>query len=350
MGSCGRPCASCQAASRENLQSARPRPRNGFTLVELLVVIAIIGVMIGLLLPAVQAARESGRRSACSNNLKQIGLGLHMHLDAKNKFPSGHYWPKDDWGAREAPWTAYILPYIEPTLTATIDWTSPFGQASNSPPHNAEIAKARPASFSCPSNAAVELVLANDSGQKCYARGTYAANNGLGPMTEKDLSSLPVTRSRTVSVGGSPVTVTGASLAGAFYLNSFLKAKDFSDGLSKTAFVSEIIAVPGDDFRGLLQYPEGVLYHHDTTPNSAVPDRIRGAFCVSVANAPCTTGYSSWADRSLTMTARSAHPGGVQLLLADGSVRFAGDSVFLGIWQALSTPSAIAGEAASMDF
>jgi prepilin-type N-terminal cleavage/methylation domain-containing protein len=350
MGSCGRPCASCQAASRENLLSARPRPHNGFTLVELLVVIAIIGVLIGLLLPAVQAARESGRRAACSNNLKQIGLGLHMHLDAKNKFPSGHYWPKDDWGARESPWTTYILPYIEPTLTATIDWTSPFGQASNSPPYNVEIAKARPASFSCPSNAAVELILANDSGQKCYARGTYAANNGLGPMTETNLSSLPVTRSRTVSVGGSPVTVTGASLAGAFYLNSFLKAKDFSDGLSKTAFVSEIIAVPGDDFRGTLQYPEGVLYHHDTTPNSAVPDRIRGGFCVSVANAPCTTGYSTWADRSLTMTARSAHTGGVQLLLADGSVRFAGDSVALGIWQALATPSAIAGEAASMDF
>jgi prepilin-type N-terminal cleavage/methylation domain-containing protein len=329
----------------------------GFTLVELLVVITIIGILIALLLPAVQAAREAARRAQCANNLKQIGLGMHMHLEAKQAFPSGHFWPQDDWGGRESPWVPYLLPYMEQAgLYETIDWKTPFGYASNPTPYNVQVARTSLPTFGCPSNAPVEAIIANASGQKCYARGNYAANNGLGPMTELSTHDLPIARSRQVPVGGSTVTVTGISLAGVFHINSRMTASSVSDGLSNTAFVSEVIAVPGEDMRGMLQYPEGCLYQHDYTPNTTVPDGIRTGYCVSVPQAPCTGTFMGAGDqsnhgiRSLTMTARSYHPGGVHLLLGDGSVRFVGDSVAISVWWALSTPKAIAGEIVSLDF
>jgi len=114
--------------------------KNGFTLVELLVVIAIIGLLIALLLPAVQSARESGRRNGCQNNLKQLGLGLHSHLDAKRTFP-----PRGVWGMETGPdsftenhhtWITFILPYIEQqALASGIDlnqraWAKPHLTAS----------------------------------------------------------------------------------------------------------------------------------------------------------------------------------------------------------------------------
>jgi prepilin-type N-terminal cleavage/methylation domain-containing protein len=328
-----------------------PRNRNAFTLVELLVVITIIGILIALLLPAVQAAREAARRAQCSNNLKQTGLAMHMHLEAKQSLPYGHYWPVDAWGGRESTWVAYLLPYMEQKgLYETIDWTVPFGMASNTPPCNLQVAKTPLPTMACPSNGPIDAIIANAAGLKCYARGTYAANNGLGPMAELQISDVPIKRSRQVSVGGSAVTVAGSQLAGVFHINSQLTAASVSDGLSNTAFVSEIIAVSGEDFRGMLQYPEGCLYQHDRTPNSTVPDGVRSGYCVSVAQAPCTATFTSAFDRSLIITARSQHPGGVQLLLGDGSVRFVGDSVALNVWWALCTPKAIAGEVISSDY
>jgi type II secretory pathway pseudopilin PulG len=321
--------------------------------VELLVVIAIIGILISLLLPAVQAAREAARRVHCQNNLKQVGLAMHSHLEAKQVFPYGHFWPMDNRGGRESTWVTYLLPYIEQgNLYETIDWTLPFGCASAGV--NVQVAKTPLPLFLCPSNGPVGAVLPNATGQGCYARGTYAANNGLGPMAETainpDFPKKIGDRNRQISVGGSTVTVTGTQLAGAFYLNSRLTAAHFLDGLSNTAFVSEIVAIPGEDFRGMLQYPEGCLYQHDNTPNSAMPDGIRSAYCVTVTDAPCAGAFANAGDRSLTMTARSRHTGGVHLLLGDGSVRFVGDSLALNAWQALSTPKAITGEAIAPNF
>ena len=98
-------------------------PRRAFTLVELLVVIAIIGVLVGLLLPAVQAAREAARRNSCSNNLKQYGLALQNHHDAKGFMPSGA--PPTAWGAPYLGWHASILPFAEyADLFAKINFTN----------------------------------------------------------------------------------------------------------------------------------------------------------------------------------------------------------------------------------
>src|SRR5262249_51939819 len=107
-----------------NRRRRSSRERIGFTLVELLVVIAIIGILIALLLPAVQAARESARRSSCTNNLKQVGVALQNHLSAKKTFPPLSILPK---GQTTQPWSAQarLLPYLEEkSLHDLIDWNS----------------------------------------------------------------------------------------------------------------------------------------------------------------------------------------------------------------------------------
>jgi prepilin-type N-terminal cleavage/methylation domain-containing protein len=314
-----------------------------FTLVELLVVITIIGILIALLLPAVQAAREAARRMQCANNLKQIGLAMHMRLEATGEFPDGYHWPTAEEAARnqngaEATWITYLLNYIEQGgVEATIDWTAWFGTA---PSTNATVCATKIPLFLCPSNNPVKSVW--DS----YARGNYAANDGIGPMRESDLRPTSSPPKRTL---GS--VVNNLNLAGVFFINSRLKPADIKDGLSNTAFVSEIRTVDADDMRGILHYPEGPFYHHNYTPNSSVPDEIRAGACFSEPGAPCNgTLFKDWETRVLTMTARSSHPGGVGLLLGDGSARFVGDSINLNVWQSLCTPSSIPNEVIVSDF
>jgi prepilin-type N-terminal cleavage/methylation domain-containing protein len=132
-----------------------PRRPRGFTLVELLVVISIIGVMVGLLLPAVQAARESARQMSCSNNLKQIALATHLHHDALGYFPPARYEaglnpaPGQDCGGKEATWLVRLLPFMEQTAAAdqwdlTKEWYL----------HPREVREYLPETFLCPTRRA----------------------------------------------------------------------------------------------------------------------------------------------------------------------------------------------------
>lgn len=107
--------------------------RDGFTLIELLVVIAIIGVLVGLLLPAVQAAREAMRRASCQNNLHQVGLGLHNYHAAFNRFPPGAIEVRPEVaGGKQFAWSAFILPHMEQTALADrIDFNRPFDDPAN---------------------------------------------------------------------------------------------------------------------------------------------------------------------------------------------------------------------------
>ena len=291
----------------------------GFTLVELLVVIAIIGILIALLLPAVQAAREAARRSECTNNLKQIGLGLHMHHDQKKRFPPGGVAAPQT--VHDSTWITAILRYIEEvSLDDQIDWLNDSFGSGNHPVQRVTLTL-----FQCPSDVNPKPC---DTYGLSMARGNYVANNGIGPMAEWQ-GNVKLTRDE----------------GGVFYMNSDLAMADLIDGTTNTAMVSEIRVVRDTtDGRGILHYVENPIYHHNFTPNSLVPDEIRSAWCLTTPQAPCIGTFPAWNSRALIMTARSNHPGGVNLLLCDGRVTFVSETIDLAIWQALCTPKAAPGE------
>src|SRR5262245_53469919 len=307
-----------------------PRRRLGFTLIELLVVIAIIAVLVSLLLPAVQKVREAAARLSCSNNLKQIGLALHNYHDTNDRLPAGSLCLNGTCGntnAAESTWMTWLLPFIEQeNLYRTANFNLGFGQGSTNHPNN-HLTSTVLKSFLCPSDG--DVPVSNWGASPVWARGNYAGNNGIGPMTET-------------------VTPDTTRPQGVFMLNSKYKLTDITDGTTNTVFVSELIKVPGTvtdsvnnggtDWRGVMHYSEGPLYQHNYTPNSPVPDEVRRGMCVSIPAAPCLGTTTSWNPKRITFTARSRHAGGVNVLLGDVSVRFASNNVSLATWQALSSP------------
>ena len=278
--------------------------RKGFTLLELLVVMAIIGVLIALLLPAVQQAREAARRLQCKNNLKQIGVALHNYHDVNNMFPNGYYYP-----IAENTWVLSIYPYLDQAnLYNTVDWSQNFGNLPNA---NTAISQTLIPGFQCPTDPVTGPALTY------YGRGNYAGNNGIGPQVNTlDLNPSPPARG--------PVAM--------FETRVNRGLRDVTDGSSNTALVSELLKVEGTDFRGAMHYPEGSLYQHNRTPNSGLADQFRTSLCVSTTVAPCTGSYTASNNRNVILSSRSRHAGGVQTLVCDGSVRFVSNSIDATTW------------------
>jgi prepilin-type N-terminal cleavage/methylation domain-containing protein len=293
--------------------------RSGFTLVELLVVIAIIGILIALLLPAVQAAREAARRAACTNNLKQIVLGLHNYHGSLKSFPSGTIWGFGPYGPMGSTWIAMLLPYVEQkALADKIDRGNGFGGAAGP---NMPVAQQRLPVFLCPSdqeqpNANPMPLYPNGA----YAKGNYVGNNGVGPQQH----------------GPDPMCVGCAvpRKPGIFMPNSTTNIATITDGTTNTAIVCEVLKGPSGGWQGVMHYWEGPMYQHDRTPNTSTPDEIRSGWCGTPRPfAPCVGTYTYHEDAKLILSARSHHPDGVQVGLADGSVRFAVDTVDATVWQ-----------------
>jgi prepilin-type N-terminal cleavage/methylation domain-containing protein/prepilin-type processing-associated H-X9-DG protein len=305
---------------------ARRRARTAFTLIELLVVIAIIAVLIGLLLPAVQKVREAANRMKCSNNLKQLGIALHVYHDVHQKVPPGgiHYLAapassgatpgSSSWGPS---WAVFLLPMIEQgNLYNLYDFKLPRTRDGV----NATVVATTVATFVCPSDLAGPAPWVNTTP---HARGNYACSTGPGS---------------TWSVLEWP----NANLRGAFsptfhWGTSF---NQVTDGLSNTIFLGEILAGrESGDVRGAWGSPLGAFFSgttgSTTTPQSiplapngnALDDtkRDRPARC-SAPNNDRDLRCIADSSRS-THSLRSRHIGGVHVLFGDGSVRFIPNSI-----------------------
>ncbi len=310
------------------------RARRGFTLVELLVVIAIIGALIALLLPAVQSARETSRRIACANNLKQLGLALHSFHDAFGYFPPGRGGPAPLVFSPQA----FLLPYVEQGgLYGQIDFKSApmslvIAGVSYSGAANNAAAIQTVSVLSCPSDPDEGRVPGSTYGGTDYAACTGSGNVGYGTLVAAD---------------------------GVFFLTSSIRFADLIDGTSHTAAFSERMLGTGltvtslgsgDSALYVLELGNGVDVSPSTCASLGTGDwySTRGAkwmlgnygntlynhyYAPSTANWDCM----NQAQQKGLMGARSNHPGGVNLLLCDGSTRFVASTVNLTVWQAVAT-------------
>ena len=276
--------------------------RRAFTLVELLVVIAIIGVLIALLLPAVQQAREAARRMQCTNNQKQIALAMHNHHDVFKKLPIG---------ATNAPRHTFwveIWDFIEQhALADKYDKTQPFYVSPHIVQNStnglcAQIVEG----YYCPSDK-INVLWQGDAYWR--VRGNYVGNFGYTAGADDTLKSAPFARND-----------------GVRYMSDIL------DGTSNTLLISEVIMAKANnwDSRGDILNDDGPGsgFMTNNTPNGGIDNP---QLCTNAApNPPCTTDSST----PTHVAARSRHPGGVNAALADGSVRFIPETVSLAVWRA----------------
>ena len=309
--------------------------RTGFTLVELLVVIAIIGILIALLLPAVQAAREAARRIHCVNNAKQVGLAAQMYHEANGMFPMGYGWMSEPFGVTspnwEWPWIMRLYAYLEQdVVTEDINWTwNPGTSYAGAPTGTVQALQAQIPTLHCPSDPTVSIPFNRDSdcshlGGIPKGRCSYAGNFGRGPL-------------------GAPVD------KGVFWWNFGAKIREITDGTSHTLLTSELIAGGKCTIRTSATYDEGPVVMTDYVPNDRTPDQVRwcdpaDAHTNPNADAPCeydggTLGKGSLGNNlnRVIHTSRSKHPGGVNSGFCDGSVRFVSQEIDLEIWRALAT-------------
>lgn len=296
---------------------ARSRRRVGFTLVELLVVIAIIGILVALLLPAVQSAREAARRMQCGNNMKQIVLSVHNHHDAKQYFPHGNYNYLDSTFTTPAPynnmqdrrcWFHDLLPYVEQqNLYNDFDTYMKTNASALGYPGLQSVVP----SYVCPSDG-------NSPKLKTFWGGIGTPHQGFSG------NMVMCAGNDYFNPGG---YLKSAELNGLFFAQSKVTFGDIKDGTTNTVMVSELLLSPdlgSHDIRGRYYNPAhgGVLFSTRVTPNTLVPDRFNWCSDNPIRQAPCI-----YTGDNMFVSARSNHPGGVNIGLADGSVRFLNNTI-----------------------
>jgi len=309
---------------RISLMRERTQGR-GFTLIELLVVIAIIAVLIALLLPAVQAAREAARRAQCINNFKQFGLAFHNYHQALGSFPIGAIANAPNWPcipSLRTPWMMQLLPYLEATnlgnaFNYSLGIAGPNWMGTYS---NTTIAGTRLTVVNCPSDVPSYLQVP----WRCKMNiGGNWGNTELGQLNIGN------------PVAGNP-SAGILNLKSPLTLNFVRTMSDFTDGTSNTLLLSELIQAQNiGDLRSEWWNEVDMEFMTYTTPNSTTPDLLT-CCCVNnpQGNEPCIQA-GGWND--MFMASRSRHPGGVNSLFADGSVKFIKNSINLGTWRALSS-------------
>ncbi|MCR4413381.1 MAG: DUF1559 domain-containing protein [Thermoguttaceae bacterium] len=334
------------------LSRGRNRRPRGFTLVELLVVIAIIGVLMGLLLPAVQAAREAARRAQCLNHLKQLGLALHHYAAAHSTFPPSFCLrPGATLGTNNGSWSVHgrILPYLEQgnayrRVRLDVPWDAQVGTG---------VPTMRTPTYVCPSEVN-DRVRVDASGNPYTYPHTYGFNFGTWLVYQ-------------------PATGQGGD--GVFFPNSQVTTAAIVDGTSNTLGAAEVRAftsyfrntadpgptapsspaalaafAPGADFKlgpntnqntGHTEWADGRVHHSGITtaftPNTRVSYLHTDGRTYDVDYNSQQEGRSATQPTYAAVTARSYHPGIVNVVFMDGSARPLSETIDLATWRALGT-------------
>ncbi len=314
----------------------------GFTLVELLVVIAIIGILIALLLPAVQAAREAARRMQCCNNLKQLGLATHNYADSYRALPIGLIatpFITPPTGKPRMPGhtaLAMLLPFHE--QANVLGRYHPDFPNSNAINH--EATRAQLAVYQCPSDDSSGRTAINQGMRTEMSRSNVAICFGSDTMLRNDNGiNIMMTPNR---------TGVDFETDGAFRIDDSRRWADFRDGTSNTVVASEVLAGQDDlktpsskiwDARGMWAWhlTGSFCYTHRNVPNTMVGDALysQGSRnCVDEPHMPCDNSHGSNWD-SFHAAARSYHPGGVNTAFTDGHVGFISETIELPVWRCL---------------
>jgi prepilin-type N-terminal cleavage/methylation domain-containing protein len=278
----------------------------GFTLVELLVVIAVIGVLLALLIPAVQAARESSRRTTCKNNLRQLGLGLASYEAANKKLPPGKKWsgPPSDPASFAMAWSSFLLGNIEEeTIHGQIDFKQPFTDPVNLPATRQIIPV-----YLCPSTSEVEEHRTVD-GHLINLGAT--PGEGLGCIDYLGISGPdkdakhPITKQIYGRQRGVLIGTKGLPLEEELIEPPPIVSAKITDGLSKTMCISEctgrgVSIVDGaiDALHGAWASGNNVTHIDDTINGTEIP--------------------KAWYKERI----HSDHPGGAHIVMCDASVHF----------------------------
>ncbi len=327
----------------------------GFTLIELLVVIAIIAVLISLLLPAVQSAREAARRAQCVNNLKQIGLGMHNYHSIVNVFPSGIISTPTQCsryifaGCQDTSWFTLMLPQVEqgPLFNS---FNSALGMEGPTTPlplgffANSTVFGTKIGMFQCPSDNSNQFQITPQ-----YVGG--ALSGPIGTKGNYGASWGNTYWGQDMPATASPMLNPTTGLVPQFMKSAFgfynVGIQTITDGSSNTVLCAEVLQGELYDVRGLLwsSIPGGGTFFARMAPNNPVDyyqtgqfgDQLnRTIFCVNEPgqDLPCTGGAG---DQQAYAGSRSRHPGGINLLLGDGSVRFVKNSINMPVWLGLNT-------------
>ncbi len=299
------------------------KSRSGFTLVELLVVIAIIGILVGLLLPAVQSAREAARRMQCINNMRQFGLAMHNHESTYKAFPQSR--PRDLAGNRMS-WCIVVLDFIEQGNLANIyDKNVRWNTGSNVVAGQTALPL-----FICPSSAA--------GTSRFPANGTGSDIDGV-VMGPSDYLVMHRLRNRFYTANGLVNPLGTADHDGVLVQNTQTKIGQITDGTSNTILIMEDAGRPnwyvlGRSQGTILPRPEGFGW---TDPDGGAgsmdgTDRQTGAINGGSGTGTCIMNCNNDSEPY------SFHTGGMNISLADGSARFISETIDAATFAALVTP------------